>query len=104
MRVYGSSRKTDHHEITKVHEEFLRGPLSELLESARKRAPRGEITLLIGPGDPQTQQVDPSVSLRERVEQLEAEAGIDRKAALKKAARERGMGKREAYKQLLLER
>ncbi len=91
-------------EVTKIHEEFLRGPLSELLESARKRAPRGEITLLIGPGDPQTQQVDPSVSLRERVEQLEAEAGIDRKAALKKAARERGMGKREAYKQLLLER
>jgi len=91
-------------EVTKIHEEFLRGPLSELLESARKRAPRGEITLLIGPGDSQAQQVDPSVSLKERVEQLEAEAGIDRKAALKRAARERGMGKREAYKQLLMER
>jgi 16S rRNA (cytidine1402-2'-O)-methyltransferase len=91
-------------EVTKIHEEFLRGPLSELLESARKRAPRGEITLLIGPGDPQMQQADPSVSLKERVEQLEAEGGIDRKAALKQAARERGLGKREAYKQLLLER
>jgi 16S rRNA (cytidine1402-2'-O)-methyltransferase len=91
-------------EVTKIHEEFLRGPLPELLESARKRAPRGEITLLIGPGDPQVQQVDPSVSLKQRVEQLEAEGGIDRKAALKQAARERGLGKREAYKQLLLER
>ena len=91
-------------EVTKIHEEFLRGPLAELLESARKRAPRGEITLLIGPGDPQAQQVELSVSLKERVEQLEAEAGIDRKAALKQAARERGLGKREAYKQLLLER
>jgi 16S rRNA (cytidine1402-2'-O)-methyltransferase len=91
-------------EVTKIHEEFLRGPLPELLESARKRAPRGEITLLIGAGDPQTQQVDASVSLKERVEQLEAEGGIDRKAALKQAARERGLGKREAYKQLLLER
>src|SRR5712692_5379404 len=91
-------------EVTKIHEEFLRGPLSELLESARKRAPRGEFTLLIGPGDSQAQQVDASVSLKERVEQLEAEAGIDRKAALKRAARERGMGKREAYKQLLMER
>src|ERR1700694_4663626 len=91
-------------EVTKIHEEFLRGPLSELLDSARKRAPRGEITLLIGPGDPQMQRVDPSVSLKERVEQLEAEGGIDRKAALKQAARERGLGKREAYKQLLLER
>ena len=91
-------------EVTKLHEEFLRGALSELLDSARKRAPRGEITLLIGPGDPQMQRVDPSVSLKERVEQLEAEGGIDRKAALKQAARERGLGKREAYKQLLLER
>src|ERR1700676_431342 len=91
-------------EVTKMHEEFLRGPLPELLEAARKRAPRGEITLLIGPGDPQMQQVDASVSLKERVEQLEAEGGIDRKAALKQAARERGLGKREAYKQLLLER
>ena len=91
-------------EVTKIHEEFLRGALSELLDSARKRAPRGEITLLIGPGDPQMQRVDPSVSLKERVEQLEAEGGIDRKAALKQAARERGLGKREAYKQLLLER
>src|SRR5467141_991071 len=91
-------------EVTKIHEEFLRGPLAELLESARKRAPRGEITLLIGPGDPQAQQVELSVSLKQRVEQLEAEGGIDRKAALKQAARERGLGKREAYKQLLLER
>jgi len=91
-------------EVTKIHEEFLRGPLAELLESARKRAPRGEITLLIGPGDPQAQQVELNVSLKQRVEQLEAEVGIDRKAALKQAARERGLGKREAYKQLLLER
>jgi 16S rRNA (cytidine1402-2'-O)-methyltransferase len=91
-------------EVTKIHEEFLRGPLAKLLESARKRAPRGEITLLIGPGDPQAQKVELNVSLKQRVDQLEAEGGIDRKAALKQAARERGLGKREAYKQLLLER
>ena len=90
-------------EVTKIHEEFLRGHLNELLESARKRAPRGEITLLIGPGAAEPQHVDPAISLRRRVEQIETEAGIDRKAALKQAARERGLGKREAYKQLLLE-
>jgi 16S rRNA (cytidine1402-2'-O)-methyltransferase len=92
-------------EVTKIHEEFLRGPLPELLEAARKRAPRGEITLLIGAGDPQAQQqAETGVSLKQRVEQLEAEVGVDRKAALKQAARERGLGKREAYKQLLQER
>jgi 16S rRNA (cytidine1402-2'-O)-methyltransferase len=92
-------------EITKMHEEFLRGPLPQLLETARKRSLRGEITILVGAGDPQAQQqAEARVSLRQRVEQLEAEAGVSRKTALKQAARERGLGKREAYKQLLLER
>ena len=91
-------------EITKIHEEFLRGNLNDLRDAARKRAPRGEITLLIGPGEPVPQTVDSTVSLKRRVEQLETESGLDRKAALKQAARERGLAKREAYKQLLLER
>jgi len=91
-------------EITKIHEEFLRGNLLELRDAGEKRAPRGEITLLIGPADTHQQHVDTTVSLKQRVSQLEAESGLDRKAALKQAARERGLGKREAYKQLLLER
>ncbi|MGA7793763.1 MAG: 16S rRNA (cytidine(1402)-2'-O)-methyltransferase [Candidatus Acidiferrales bacterium] len=91
-------------EVTKIHEEFLRGSLAELRDAARKRAPRGEITLLIGPAVEGEAQAVPAVSLKRRVEQLEAESWLDRKAALKQAARERGLGKREAYKQLLLER
>jgi len=68
-------------EVTKIHEEFLRGPLAEFAGiRAQTRPPVGEITLLIGPGDPQAQQVELSVSLKERVEQLEAEGGIDRKS------------------------
>lgn len=91
-------------ELTKIHEEFLRGSLADLRDAARGRSPRGEITLLIGPAEEGQLPVVGSVSLKQRVEQLEAEAGLDRKAALKQAARERGLGKREAYKQLLLER
>jgi 16S rRNA (cytidine1402-2'-O)-methyltransferase len=91
-------------EITKIHEEFLRGTLMELRDAAEKRAPRGEITLMIGPSDGAQQMVPTTVSLKQRVEQLEVEGGMDRKAALKQAARERGLGKRDAYKQLLLER
>lgn len=91
-------------EITKIHEEFLRGSLIDLRDAARERAPRGEITLMIGPGEPVQQAVDLQLSLKQRVEQIEAESGLDRKAALKQAARERGMAKREAYKKLLLER
>ena len=91
-------------EVTKIHEEFLRGSLAELRDAARQRAPRGEITLLIGAATGGELPAVPTVSLKQRVEQLEAEAGLDRKAALKQAARERGLAKREAYKQLFLER
>ena len=104
-RIFSGSRPAVvAREVTKIHEEFLRGSLAELRDAARKRAPRGEITLLIGPAVEGEAQAVPAVSLKRRVEQLEAESGLDRKAALKQAARERGLGKREAYKQLLLER
>jgi len=102
--ILGTRRAVVAREVTKIHEEFLRGSLAELRDAARERAPRGEITLLIGPpaeGEPPART---ALSLKQRVAQLEAESGMDRKAALKQAARERGLGKREAYKQLLLER
>jgi 16S rRNA (cytidine1402-2'-O)-methyltransferase len=93
-------------EITKLHEEFLRGDLAELLVRVRQHAPRGEITLLIGAGAPgQTAASDlPTAPLNQRVEQIMLERNLDRKAALKTVARERGLSKREAYKQLLIDR
>src|SRR6202166_4281954 len=102
--ILGSRHAVVAREVTKIHEEFLRGSLVELRDAARLRAPRGEITLLIGPAVEGEVQAIPAVSIRQGVEQLEAESGLDRKAALKQAARERGLGKRDAYKQLLLER
>jgi 16S rRNA (cytidine1402-2'-O)-methyltransferase len=90
-------------EMTKVHEEFLRGDLAELLVRVQQQPVRGEITLLIGPplpGDKKTHELC-AAPLRERVEQIMRERQIDRKAALKLAARERGLTKREAYKQLV---
>ena len=95
-------------EVTKLYEEFLRGHLEDLLESVRKKAPRGEITLLIAPADGQithsVPDADAAVPLARRVDELVKERGIDRKAALKVAARERGLTRREAYKQLLVTR
>lgn len=102
--ILGARHAVIAREVTKIHEEFLRGTLGELRDAARERAPRGEITLLIGPADGESSQAVPGISLKKRVEQLELELGLDRKAALKQAARERGLGKREAYKQLLLDR
>jgi 16S rRNA (cytidine1402-2'-O)-methyltransferase len=102
--ILGSRHAVVAREVTKIHEEFLRGTLAELRDAAKERAPRGEITLMIGPPEEGVLPFAPAVSLKQRVSQLEAEMGLDRKAALKQAARERGLGKRDAYKQLLLER
>jgi len=89
-------------EVTKLHEEFLRGNLAELLEQIRRKPARGEMTLLIGPGAP-PQPPTRQTSLAERVAEIMRERNVDRKAALKQAARERGLTKRDAYKQLLIE-
>jgi 16S rRNA (cytidine1402-2'-O)-methyltransferase len=90
-------------ELTKVHEEFLRGDLAELLVRAQQQPVRGEITVLIGPPSPNSDKTHTLslMPLGQRVEQIMLERQIDRKAALKLAARERGLTKREAYKQLV---
>jgi 16S rRNA (cytidine1402-2'-O)-methyltransferase len=90
-------------EVTKIHEEFRRGKLSAIAGSLEERAARGEITLLIGPADPSETGVlaDSAQSLSERVEELMHQAKLDRKDALKLAAKERGLTRRAAYDQLV---
>jgi 16S rRNA (cytidine1402-2'-O)-methyltransferase len=91
-------------ELTKLHEEFLRGTLADLEKKLRAVPLKGEITVVIGPALKHDATALPKqITLRARVEQLIREAGLDRKAALKQAAREFGIARREAYKQLLLD-
>src|ERR1700756_4238386 len=91
-------------EVTKLHEEFRRGTLAELAASLSEKPARGEITLLIGavPPEERAAQRDTSQSLAERVDELIRQAKLDRKEALKLAAKERGMTKRAAYQELHL--
>ena len=92
-------------EVTKLHEEFRRGTLGELIASLSDKPVRGEITLLIGavPPEQRTAERNSSQSLAERVDELIRQAKLDRKEALKLAAKERGLSKRAAYTELHLE-
>src|SRR5215467_9309712 len=92
-------------EVTKLHEEFRRGLVSEIASSLSDTPARGEITLLVGPlsGDDQAAHRDTSQSLAERVDELIRQAKLDRKEALKLAAKERGLTKRAAYQELHLD-
>jgi 16S rRNA (cytidine1402-2'-O)-methyltransferase len=88
-------------ELTKMHEEFLRGSLNELaaMFSDANKA-RGEMVLLIeGASDkaPASLPATPVAAFSERMDQLQAE-GLAEKAALKQAARELGLKRDEAYR------
>jgi 16S rRNA (cytidine1402-2'-O)-methyltransferase len=90
-------------ELTKLHEEFLRGTVQEvrLALSARERV-RGEIVLLIEAASAQPASAGGSV--RQQVSQLMEAEGLDEKDALKRVARERGVSKSEVYRQLQRQR
>ena len=112
LEILGNRPAVVAREITKMYEEFLRGHLEDIAAAVRKKAARGEITLLIGAADGLTAHgenaagASPAVlePLSHRVDAIMKEIGVDRKAALKQAARERGLTRREAYKQLLVTR
>ncbi|PYX39366.1 MAG: 16S rRNA (cytidine(1402)-2'-O)-methyltransferase [Acidobacteria bacterium] len=90
-------------EVTKLHEEFLRGRAAEILETLRSRGNvKGEITLLLAKADETTSQplTDARASVRQRVSQIMSEEKVDEKAALKKVAKELGVSKSEAYREL----
>jgi 16S rRNA (cytidine1402-2'-O)-methyltransferase len=96
-------------EVTKLHEEFLRGRAGEVLEILKSRpAIKGEITLLIGKVEAERaasgkDNAEPALarqSVQERVQQIISEEKIDEKAALKKVAKERGISKSAAYREL----
>jgi 16S rRNA (cytidine1402-2'-O)-methyltransferase len=87
-------------EVTKIHEEFLRGRAREILEQLKSRGDvKGEITLLIAKAEEGAATAAETVSVAQRVREIMAEEKADEKTALKKVAKERGIGKSEAYRE-----
>ena len=81
-------------ELTKIHEEFIRGTASEVYQELRKRpSVKGEITLVIGKCESLNQSGDPL----SEVELLE-KTGMERMEAIKTVAKNHGLGKRELYR------
>jgi 16S rRNA (cytidine1402-2'-O)-methyltransferase len=96
-------------ELTKIHEEFLRGTVADARrELAARDRVRGEITLLVEALPPtragSTAATPAPEKISARVARLQAESGIDEKEALKRLAREMGQSKSELYRELQRER
>ena len=84
-------------ELTKLHEEIIRGTLSELFTKFSSANSKGEFVLVIDRAGSPEPAVKGAGSLMARLKELEGE-GLDHKAALKKAAKEFGLSKSEAYR------
>ena len=107
VTVFGADRHAVlARELTKIHEEFLRGTLRELYETLGKReVVRGEITLMIaGAGQEDAAADARPISMQARLKELKAQENLDEMDALKRIARERGISKSEAYRELQRER
>ncbi|MGD0482677.1 MAG: 16S rRNA (cytidine(1402)-2'-O)-methyltransferase [Terracidiphilus sp.] len=98
-------------ELTKLHEEFLRGTVAEVRrELAARDRIRGEITLLVeaptpsksSSNAPSTQSAPETIAAR--VARIQSESGVDEKEALKRLARELGRSKSDLYRELQRER
>ncbi len=101
LEVLGDRQASLARELTKLHEQFIRGKLSELVAHFDANQPRGEMTLVIvGSGDDNLPPVETG-SITQQVERLML-GGSNRNEAIKQAAKSRGLTKREAY-QLMLE-
>jgi 16S rRNA (cytidine1402-2'-O)-methyltransferase len=102
LAVLGESRQVVvAREVTKIHEEFVRGRAGEVLENIKSRdGIKGEITLLIAKAENEEPGRASQTTVRQRVQQIMAEEKVDQKLALKKVAKERGVSKSEAYREL----
>jgi 16S rRNA (cytidine1402-2'-O)-methyltransferase len=87
-------------ELTKMHEEFLRGSIAEIARELRQReAVKGEITVIVEGHRTEGSAGAARSTVVDRIRELTAGDAVDEKAALKQAAKEFGMSRSEAYRE-----
>jgi 16S rRNA (cytidine1402-2'-O)-methyltransferase len=102
--IFGDREMVVAREVTKIHEEFLRGSIAEIRKRLKQSSPKGELTIIVGPGGSRLKKSAAGNSLLEEVESAKVNQGLDERSALKTVARARGMSRSEAYRQLQLEK
>lgn len=102
QQVLGNRPAALARELTKLHEQFLRGTLEQLRAHFAQHEPRGEMVLVIAGNADDNLTPVATGSINEQIEGLMRDAGLSRNEAIKQAARTRSLSKRAAY-QLMLE-
>lgn len=83
-------------EITKIHEEFQRGPVSTLLSQFQPPL-KGEVTLVVAGAPPPSPRPASPLTLRREIASLVETAGMAPKDAIREVARRRLLSRREVY-------
>jgi 16S rRNA (cytidine1402-2'-O)-methyltransferase len=108
LEVLGNRPAAVARELTKLHEETTRGSLADLAQRFANTPARGEIVLVVSGARPDeipatVESESISSRLIGRISELERE-GLEAKAALKKAGRELGLKRDEAYRLVVAEK
>lgn len=83
-------------ELTKIHEEYVRGTVQEITAYLQDNAPRGEYVVLVEPAQPQAEQPADLEALADQVQNLVAD-GSFAKDAIKQVAKDHGVPKNQLY-------
>ena len=100
LKVFGDRRCTALRELTKIHEEAVRGTLSQVLAHFEANDPRGEFVIIVeGTKNPASDAQKPDYSVLPIDKHVEyyMQQGYERMEAMKLAAKDRGLTKRQVY-------
>lgn len=105
QQVLGNRRATICRELTKKHETAFATTLEEALEHYRETQPKGECVIVLEGKSRKEQKAEEqrqweAMSVEEHMEYYTAK-GVDKKEAMKKVAKDRGVSKRDIYQALL---
>ena len=87
-------------ELTKIHEEFLRMTIKEAIDYYEDKEIKGEFVVLVE-GKPEREEEQTSEKSIEELMEEALNCGLDKKEAMKKVAKKKGITKSEVYKYLL---
>ncbi|MDD3295055.1 MAG: 16S rRNA (cytidine(1402)-2'-O)-methyltransferase [Geobacteraceae bacterium] len=99
MEILGDRDAVLAREVTKIHEEFLRGKVSEILDTMEARMIKGEIVLMIAPSPPDEKRNGDMVEIL--LSRYILEEGMSVKDAVKRVVQESGEAKSGVYRQAL---
>lgn len=91
-------------ELTKRHETVNKGKLSDIIKHFEENPPKGEFVIVLGGANPDDIKADEilkmsEISIEEHFNNYISQ-GMDEKSAMKQVAKDRGIGKRDVYKEL----